>query len=176
MQADWSALPAVGGISIIETFDLQLHPLRLQVERLTGRRILKYIFAGSSETHAKAALLDVGDNNGEESQLQPARPRASVDSSVPPPPAPRRHMSIARSSSHQNLKAPSINSGQPAQRGKLKKVASSEQLTSRLDNDRRLRGINKVVDKELEEMKDRASRNRTFLHVSVSRYAILALR
>lgn len=176
MQVDWSALPAVGGISIIETFDLQLHPLRLQVERLTGRRILKYIFAGSSETPAKSALLDAGDNNDEESQLQPARPRASVDSSIPPPHAPRRLPSMVRSSSHQNLRAPSINSAQPAQRGKLKKVASSEQLVSRPDNNRKLRGINKVIDKELEEMKERASRNRTFLHVSVSRYAVLALR
>lgn len=41
----WNSLPPVGGISIVEQFEVHLHPIRLQLEHRVGRQILDYIFA-----------------------------------------------------------------------------------------------------------------------------------
>ncbi|KAE9388876.1 hypothetical protein BT96DRAFT_960138 [Gymnopus androsaceus JB14] len=40
---DWSTLPPVSGITIYESFELSLHPLRLQIDAKVGRRIMEYI-------------------------------------------------------------------------------------------------------------------------------------
>lgn len=166
MQADWSALPAVGGISIIETFDLHLHPLRLQIERLTGRRIMKYIFSGSTDANTRPTLPDVVDHAKDDPI--PSRPRASMESATPST-STRRPPTIVRSSSFQNLKAGNMGQTPHAHRAKLRKIPSSDQLVSRSEDNRRLRGITKAVDQEVEEMRARANHNRTFLHISVSR-------
>lgn len=166
MQADWSALPAVGGISIIETFDLQLHPLRLQIERSIGRRVMKYIFSGGVETSAAPIHNESGDQNLKEPPL--SRPRASMDSTPTSSTLQRPH-TIARSSSFQNLRS----SGASLPPLPRKKVPSSDQLDSRAEDLRGPRGTNKAVDMEIEEMRARASRNRTFLQIQVSRYISL---
>lgn len=41
----WNALAPVGGISIVEQFELHLHPIRLQLEHRVGRQILDYLFS-----------------------------------------------------------------------------------------------------------------------------------
>lgn len=41
----WDALAPVGGISIVEQFQIHLHPVRLQLEHRVGRQILNYIFS-----------------------------------------------------------------------------------------------------------------------------------
>jgi len=171
MQADWSALPAVGGISIIETFDLRLHPLRLQIERSIGRRVMKYIFSGGADAHTAPNQHEAGDRH--DKYPSPPRPRASMDSTPTFSTLQRPH-TIARSSSFQNLKYASASAAQPPR--KVKKVTSSEQLGSRAEELRKSRGANNAVDMEIEEMRARASRNRTFLRIQVSRYVPLNSR
>jgi hypothetical protein len=167
MQADWSALPAVGGISIIETFDLRLHPLQLQIERSIGRRVMKYVFSGGADAHRGHNQHEAGDRHDKYSS--PPRPRASMDSTPTFSTFQRPH-TIVRSSSFQNLKSV----GAPPR--KVKKVPSSEQLVSRVEELRKSRGANNAVDMEIEEMRTRASRNRTFLRIQVSRYVPLSSR
>lgn len=41
----WNALAPVGGISIVEQFELHLHPIRLQLEHGIGRKIMDYVFS-----------------------------------------------------------------------------------------------------------------------------------
>lgn len=41
----WNSLPPVGGISIVEQFEVHLHPIRLQLEHRVGRQILDYVFS-----------------------------------------------------------------------------------------------------------------------------------
>lgn len=44
LLAHWSILPPVGGISIYETFEVSLHPLKLQIDAKVGRRIMEYLW------------------------------------------------------------------------------------------------------------------------------------
>lgn len=41
----WNSLAPVGGISIVEQFELHLHPVRLQLEHRVGKKILDYLFS-----------------------------------------------------------------------------------------------------------------------------------
>ena len=49
MNAMWSVLPPVGGIAIIDLFELHLHPVRIQIEMRVGRQIMDYIFGSKRE-------------------------------------------------------------------------------------------------------------------------------
>ncbi len=44
LDAMWSVLPPVGGIAIVDTFEFNLHPVRIQIELVVGRKIMDYIF------------------------------------------------------------------------------------------------------------------------------------
>ncbi|SPO27524.1 uncharacterized protein UTRI_10641 [Ustilago trichophora] len=44
LDAMWSVLPPVGGISIVDMFEFNLHPVKIQIELLVGRKIMDYIF------------------------------------------------------------------------------------------------------------------------------------
>ncbi|KAL5508278.1 FMP27 [Sanghuangporus vaninii] len=44
MEADWTVLAPVGGITIFERFILDLHPIRLQLEARVGKRIMEYVW------------------------------------------------------------------------------------------------------------------------------------
>lgn len=54
LTAVWKTLPPIGGISIVESFLLEIHPIRLQIEHAIGVKIQEYFFA------RKSAL---GENN-----------------------------------------------------------------------------------------------------------------
>ncbi|EPQ31935.1 uncharacterized protein PFL1_00134 [Pseudozyma flocculosa PF-1] len=49
LDAMWSVLPPVGGISIIDYFELKQHPVRIQVEMRVGRQIQDYIFGSQKQ-------------------------------------------------------------------------------------------------------------------------------
>ncbi|SJX62420.1 uncharacterized protein SRS1_13267 [Sporisorium reilianum f. sp. reilianum] len=44
VDAMWSVLPPVGGISIVDMFEFNLHPVKIQIELLVGRKIMDYVF------------------------------------------------------------------------------------------------------------------------------------
>ncbi|CAE7226687.1 unnamed protein product, partial [Rhizoctonia solani] len=79
-RAEWSILAPVGGIPIVNSFILDLHPIRLQFERKVGRKILSYIFArrdGPAEAQAKAlAASNVAKPPG------PSTPRTSYSATI----------------------------------------------------------------------------------------------
>ncbi|CAD6932138.1 unnamed protein product [Tilletia controversa] len=64
LEAKWKVLAPVGGIAIIETLDLNLHPVRLSIELKVGREIMDYIF-GSKRRQAlqgqEARITEVGE-------------------------------------------------------------------------------------------------------------------
>ncbi|KAG0143385.1 hypothetical protein CROQUDRAFT_109221 [Cronartium quercuum f. sp. fusiforme G11] len=45
LTAVWKTLPPIGGISIVESFLLDVHPIRLQIEHAIGIKIHEYLFA-----------------------------------------------------------------------------------------------------------------------------------
>ncbi|EUC67503.1 Apt1 domain protein [Rhizoctonia solani AG-3 Rhs1AP] len=81
-QAEWSILAPVGGIPIVNSFVLDLHPIRLQFERKVGRKILSYIFArrdGPAEAKGKALVTP---NSPKPPRL--STPRTSYSATVGP--------------------------------------------------------------------------------------------
>ncbi|CAO1631545.1 unnamed protein product [Jaminaea pallidilutea] len=67
VNAIWSELAPVGGISIVDQFELDLHPLRVQMELKMGRVIMEYIFGSKKrrereEMHRKEHLEIASQN------------------------------------------------------------------------------------------------------------------
>ncbi|KAF8681124.1 RNA pol II promoter Fmp27 protein domain [Rhizoctonia solani] len=81
-QAEWSILAPVGGIPIVNSFVLDLHPIRLQFERKLGRKILSYIFS------RREALVEAnGKPSATSNPTRPSRPstpRTSYSATVGP--------------------------------------------------------------------------------------------
>ncbi|CAE6486800.1 unnamed protein product [Rhizoctonia solani] len=81
-QAEWSILAPVGGIPIVNSFVLDLHPIRLQFERKLGRKILSYIFSrrdALAESHGKALPA-----SNPPKATGPSSPRSSYSATVGP--------------------------------------------------------------------------------------------
>lgn len=170
-------LAPVGGISIIQYFGLQLQPVRVQIERKTGRAIMEYFFQDSGTDSAskkgKKPIVETAFTVSQASTPTPAGrpsqessrsdPSADTPSSAPP----------KRSSSTQNLAA----SGGPlrplsrcvssASIGKVD-AAGSGLATPRLKASKSNLSLKEQVEKsQAEEMRARASHNRTFVYIEV---------
>jgi hypothetical protein len=46
LDAAWNVLPPVAGITIYEKFELNFHPMRLQVDAKIGQRMMEYVWPG----------------------------------------------------------------------------------------------------------------------------------
>ncbi|SCV74731.1 BQ2448_7760 [Microbotryum intermedium] len=175
----WNALPPVGGISIVEQFELHLHPIRLQLEHHVGRRIMDYVFSqrrksdedGSDSRDHSEADDDDADSIGSGSKKQAQRslkPKLSSNSLRPPSIAVhsnhsvdslqlRRHNELPSNGSVSQLTSSSASSIHTGQR-QLRHVSSMEVLS--------LATSEQVLDAE--EMRARARLNRTFVLVDIS--------
>ncbi|KAF8663414.1 hypothetical protein AX16_000986 [Volvariella volvacea WC 439] len=83
LAAEWVVLAPVNGIAVYETFDLSLHPLRLQIDAKVGRRIMEYVWPArrnrrstSEETQPPSPEPPTPTT----AQAKPASARASLDS------------------------------------------------------------------------------------------------
>ncbi|KAG8742575.1 hypothetical protein FRC10_001240 [Ceratobasidium sp. 414] len=125
-QAEWSILAPVGGIPIVNSFVLDLHPIRLQIERKVGRKIMAYIFpqnipadagakpsggstprpsgvnAPSHKTHSSISA-GIGASMGIGAGIAGV-PRASLENTPLEGASPRPRMLKKRATSHSNLK------------------------------------------------------------------------
>ncbi|PWN35857.1 uncharacterized protein FA14DRAFT_160841 [Meira miltonrushii] len=73
----WSVLPPVGGIAIVDHFELHLHPLRIQIERKIGRQIEEYIFGSMREKRKEREEIEdqgehdqKGDGKGDQKSIR----------------------------------------------------------------------------------------------------------
>lgn len=165
----WNSLAPVGGISIVEQFEFHLHPVRLQLEHRIGRKILDYIFSQRKSDRAPE------DSPPEIPAKQPARAWASsslapLGSSVMNKSSESLALSTRQGQNGSNrprsiLEAPGRNglaSGASSltteSTSRLRKVASTEVL--------RPQGQEEGLDAD--EMRRRASLNRTFILVDFS--------
>ncbi|KZT62125.1 hypothetical protein CALCODRAFT_277895 [Calocera cornea HHB12733] len=168
-RASWSTMAPVSGISIIRSFELQFHPIRLQIERKVGRQIMDYIFA----RNPKRKEIEGSDGSAQRpngSNGSTSTPRSSVF------PLSKRHSSgpqdmeratdevgklqrprviLNRPSSLQDVTKAS--SG-PAPKG-LKHMPSSEAI---------LAPVSPSDNRDALEMRSRAAQNRTFLEINVA--------
>ncbi|KAM0751839.1 hypothetical protein T439DRAFT_325030 [Meredithblackwellia eburnea MCA 4105] len=161
----WNSLAPVGGISIIEQFELHLHPVRLQIEHKIGQKFKDYVFenrkgengkiAESKSSPTLASLSSNGFNKSTESLSLSSR---SVHS-VPMTNRPRSMLgdSLATTPNRSTVALSSSASSQTdVSSSRLRKVASTDALRS-----------TEVVEEGLdaEEMRNRASLYKTFMLV-----------
>lgn len=76
MTADWIILPPVGGISIYEAFELNLHPLKLQIDAKVGQLIMEYVWPSRKNPRS-----DTGHKPEKEVLVAPAEIRVKSPTS-----------------------------------------------------------------------------------------------
>ncbi|SCZ97917.1 BZ3500_MvSof-1268-A1-R1_Chr3-3g06455 [Microbotryum saponariae] len=174
----WNALPPVGGISIVEQFELHLHPIRLQLEHHVGRRIMDYVFSqrrksdedgGDNRDHSEAESDADSISSGSQKQAQRSLKSKLSNNSLRPPSIAvhsnhsvdslqlRRQNELALNGSVSQLMSSSASSIHTGQR-QLRHVSSMDVLS--------LATSEQVLDAE--EMRARARLNRTFVLVDIS--------
>lgn len=163
----WNALPPVGGISIVEQFEVHLHPIRLQLEHRVGRQILDYLFVQRRQQQDEDDSPDESNKKEQASlttspQLRPPSvvypDNKSVESLIPRTHRPRsmlagddRSFTPNRSTSNLHSSAASVASNEH----RLRKAASTEVLAPAAQEE----GL------DADEMRQRASLNKTFILV-----------
>ncbi|KAG9090469.1 hypothetical protein FS749_000515 [Ceratobasidium sp. UAMH 11750] len=219
-QAEWSILAPVGGIPIVNSFVLDLHPIRLQIERKVGRKIMAYIFpqntpaevgakpsggstprpsggnAPSHRTHSSISA-GVGASMGIGAGIAGV-PRASLENTSLEGANPRPRMLKKRATSHSDLKeSAAVSSGAvgndlagghrpilksrsshalrdeakasvpPTPSKAMSRTALVRPGTADKDKDKEREREIEAKD-DANEMRVRASKNRTFVLVRVS--------
>lgn len=198
LMADWTVLPAVGGITIYERFEVTLHPMRLQIDTRIGRRIMEYVWPArrerqhTDEIETFETLMESPITEEPvdivvipESPMSPRRsswdvsPRTREEHHHTAPTSPLRKLGTSRSFTDlRKARTDSLLSPTPT----LHKTRSTDALAheahhptrqnSRSGGDAKERsltlGKRKVVD-DATEMKTRSSQ-KTFIWVRVNRY------
>ncbi|KAF8195786.1 golgi-body localization protein domain-containing protein [Mycena galopus ATCC 62051] len=101
--ANWSILAPVGGITIYESFELNFHPMRLQVDAKVGRRIMEYVWP--ARRNRKQAIEDEPPTTTENtpeimlvrSSLDSPRSQTKKSSLLAPAVTPPARLSASRS-------------------------------------------------------------------------------
>lgn len=75
LRVYWNMLEAVAGIPIMEHFEVNLHPMKIQLEHEVSRKLFEYIFPGSNEKPA-------GHIKGSSGILKHIPPPQAVDSDL----------------------------------------------------------------------------------------------
>jgi len=124
--ADWTILAPVGGITIYETFELTLHPLRLQIDAKVGRRIMEYVWPDREK----------GQMSTEDSPEKESIPAPPLEIRVKSPTSPAARSSI---DSPRGLHTPkrSIDPNDQTSLPTLRRLGSSRSFTdlrSAMDN------------------------------------------
>ncbi|KAF8528944.1 golgi-body localization protein domain-containing protein [Hysterangium stoloniferum] len=77
VEAQWSVLAPVGGISIYDHFKVQLHPIRLALETNLGSKLVEYLIPGR-RSRQEASQLDSSEIS-HHSNYRPTNPRRTSD-------------------------------------------------------------------------------------------------
>lgn len=171
----WSMLSPVGGIPIIDHFQVHLHPIRLQMEQSMADKLKHYFFSERESKHGHESLSVattasspdsrastpsfMGSGSSTRLQLDP-RNRSSDNVSSVTSLVSKRPPSIAKSSM---LSLPDSSSSQLSLPGSRPR--------SVLRNPLEEIGINEISTRDdyldADDMRERARVNRTFLHVEL---------
>ena len=179
LLASWTVLAPVGGIRIYESFELSLHPMRLQIDARVGRRIMEYLWPARRRRHEAAGrlseplTLSPPKTPGERTSLDSPRALRNINTTPPSnakrlePPLRRigtsRSFTDLREAARDTLKLPTIHklpSTETFQRVPTSSEVAEGHYTSK-------DGFKKAGDAA--EMKSRASQ-KSFVLVRISRY------
>ena len=84
--SSWIVLAPVGGISIYEKFEVDLHPLRLQLDTKVGERIMEYIWP-ARKNRRKPDTEQIDSPSTITTKVQPPTPVNSTSPDPPPGPS-----------------------------------------------------------------------------------------
>ena len=90
--SSWIVLAPVGGISIYEKFEVDLHPLRLQLDTKVGQRIMEYIWPARKSRH-KREVEQTDSPTSITTKIQPPTPVDPVSQDPSPGPSGRARKS-----------------------------------------------------------------------------------
>ncbi|KAF7964514.1 hypothetical protein HWV62_6371, partial [Athelia sp. TMB] len=196
--ADWTVLAPVGGITIYQNFELNFHPMRLQVDAKVGSRIMEYVWPARKQ---RALAAEASSSTGTSAQrtsdelVQPRPARKSMDSSralngssgLKPPPLRRlgtsRSFTDLRSSTPSDTR-PSSRSGTPQRTRTLDKLKSRSQTNLLDPSDGQVRKRHETSGKhgssrkvgDAAEMKTRSSQKTLNLLLSIVKEESFDLR
>lgn len=117
LDAMWSVLPPVGGISIVDTFEFNLHPVKIQVELLVGRKIMDYIFGTKRQREKQEEeqkRLEIETNRSDNAVAKKKSPFARLlggKKHVTPNSLPASSQTSHRPSTNENSSSPSVPDG-----------------------------------------------------------------
>ncbi|OBZ70295.1 hypothetical protein A0H81_09960 [Grifola frondosa] len=194
LVSDWTVLPPVGGITIYETFELMLHPMRLQIDTRVGRKIMEYVWPARrnrQQVTQEPESFDIPDELSQPAEEVPKiiygsprhasfdlpqRPRRSLDTQSLTLPSPLRKLGASRSftdlrnsARQDSLQVPRLHKTHSTDTlAILAKPSHSPVLRNTQDSRDRWR---KEVD-DAAEMKTRASQ-KTFVRVKVASLHLL---
>ncbi|KAF9226562.1 hypothetical protein BS17DRAFT_728145 [Gyrodon lividus] len=185
LEAAWTILAPVGGITIYEKFQLDFHPIRLQLDARLGRRIMEYVWPArrgrnqakiQNAPHQAPETHQLSEKSPPRTSLDSSRlaqkPRASLDSNRLAPGLKKlgasRSFTDLRSAAAESTRASFVIVSQSSQRAAT--------LDANLNED--FRAIRKVNPEgrpgkdDAVEMKTRASQ-KTFILVKISSIELL---
>jgi hypothetical protein len=148
MNVQWAVLAPVGGITIMERMHVDLHPIRVQIEKKVGRQLMDYVFAESKARKIGANNLG-GKSNG----------HSGLDD-----------MTSALEASSDGRKHRKPSGDQRDNQNVLSRQSSfSETTTADADNKQSRRSSTDskkaLLHPEANEMHDRATKNLTFVSI-----------
>lgn len=164
VRVSWSALAPVGGISILESFKLQLHPLRVQLERAIGKSINDYVFQNRpSKEVAPERKAKKKERSADAEQLDGAHVSRR-----------KQHLGIHRSSSgifnHIPAGSPTL-----SRRSSFSESSNSRPQMHRSlsTQEASLHSLQRQAEADAAEMRSRATRNRTFVSIDIDPTVLL---
>lgn len=139
----WNVLPAVGGIPIIEQFEFHLHPVRLQLERAIGHKIMDYTFSQRERNLAASRRESVDVEDDDDTSLVMRSNNASTDS-------------LSQHSTERISSGSSTGSIEPRSSSHVRRIASTDVIVPHAQPE---------ISLDAEEMRTRAALFRTFILV-----------
>lgn len=163
--AIWNSLAPVGGIAIIERFELHLHPIRVQLEHRVGKKILDYVFSERQQqrAHREENGRRGGGDDGDDDDASSVRSRTARSTNSPAsrsvdslPLSPNQGQFSLRSAGSSDLL--SSRASILSQEERLRRATAPDSLTSQPQEE----GL------DADEMRRRARTNRTFIFAEIS--------
>lgn len=154
MTVRWAVLAPVGGITIMERLHVDLHPIRVQVEKKVGRQLMDYVFA----EHPKSRKNGTEGNGIKHHNLPGDDVTNAIEQSVEG----RKQHKLSRDHKPKNntlSRQSSQSEILPPEGDKKHGRQSLNHMDSSVEGHRGLRHL------EADEMHDRATKNITFVSI-----------
>ncbi|KAF8138424.1 golgi-body localization protein domain-containing protein [Boletus edulis] len=182
LDADWAVLAPVGGITIYEKFQLEFHPIRLQLDARLGQRIMEYVWParrGRNQADTHSTIHDLAEPHcppeqppsraSLESALLLQKPRASLESNRLTP----NLRKLGSSRSFTDLRSAAAESAKTPIEASFGRVATPDlNVNEDSRSIRKVNGEDRPGKDDAVEMKTRSSQ-KTFILVKISSIELL---